>query len=161
MAPISHGERLARIPVAQGAPLETLERMTDMRLAPLTPILKALDGSWTGLVRPERMLRVLVLMLFFDLGDEALLCREIRARPSFRLFLHMKEGEPDVDPSELRYGVLRLLNNHNAREFLRDIAAAARASGLAGDARFSPSDEVLRRWTIDLPGAVPTEDERG
>lgn len=133
-----------------GDPLEALQQMTDRLLAPLVPMFVAMNGNWPIQIPPQRVLRSLVLMAFFDLADEKLLCREIRARSSFRRFLQMAqedEGPGAIEPARLLLGLDRLSRNQNAREFLRDIVAAARDSGLMSDETFSPSEALILRWT--------------
>jgi hypothetical protein len=136
-------------------PMGALERITDRRLSPLAPIFVAMSSTWTAGIGPERVLRSLVLMAFFDLGDETLLCREIRARSSFRRFLNMEREDPGgVDPIALRQGLDRLVNNQNTREFLGGVVTAARNAGLMADEAFTPSEALIRLWTAEPPGAA-------
>jgi transposase len=107
-------------------------------LAELSP---TFDAMYSPIGRPsippERMLKATLLMAFYTVRSERLLCEQLGYNLLFRRFLDMDMTEPGIDHSTLSRNRERLLKHDVAGEFFHAVVDVARNEHLLSDEHFS------------------------
>jgi transposase len=128
-------------------PLRSIRVMVDAALERLAPRWTALY-SHTGRpsVPPEKLLRALLLQVFYSIRSEALLMEQLDYNLLFRWFVGLNLDDPVWDPTTFTKNRDRLLEGDIAREFFAAIGAQARAQGLLSDEHFTVDGTLLEAW---------------
>jgi transposase len=134
-----------RVPVEH--PLRAIRKMVDVALERLSPQFAALY-SRTGRpsVAPEKLLRALLLQVFYSIRSEALLMEQLDYNLLFRWFVGLDMDDVVWDPTTFTKNRDRLLEGDIAREFFAAIGDQARAKGLLSDEHFTVDGTLLEAW---------------
>jgi transposase len=110
-------------------PLRRIKALADQALAGLSP---TFDQMYSKVGRPsippERLLKATLLMAFYSVRSERLLCEQLDYNLLFRWFLDMDMAEESIDHSTFSRNRERLLEHDVAAKFLAEIVAAARGA---------------------------------
>jgi transposase len=128
-------------------PLRAIRVMVDAALEQLGPRFAVLY-SHTGRpsVAPEKLLRALLLQVFYSVRSEALLMEQLDYNLLFRWFVGLDMDEPVWDATTFTKNRDRLLGGDIAREFFTAIQAHARSQGLLSDEHFTVDGTLLEAW---------------
>ena len=149
-------------------PLRPIRLMVDAALERLSPRLAALY-SHTGRpsVPPEKLLRALLLQVFYSVRSEALLMEQLDYNLLFRWFVGLDMDDAVWDATTFSKNRDRLLEGDIAHEFFAAIGEQARAKGLLSDEHFTVDGTLLEVWAshksfqrTDVP-PPPSDDDRG
>ena len=101
-----------------------------------------------NLSRPfiERPVMATLLMAFYTVRSERLLCEQLDYNLLFRWFLDMGLDEPSFDHSSFTRNRARLLEHDVAREFFGRIVAQAQNLGLMSDEHFTVDGTLIEAW---------------
>jgi len=128
---------------------------------PLRPIRKMVDDALSRMsddfdtlysrvgrpsIAPERLLRALLLQLFYGIRSERLLIEQLNYNLLFRWFVGLSMDDPVWDASTFSKNRDRLLAGDIAERFLREVIGYAREQGLISDEHFSVDGTLLAAW---------------
>ncbi len=128
-------------------PLRPIRVMVDAALEKLSPRFAALY-SHTGRpsVPPEKLLRALLLQVFYSVRSEALLMEQLDYNLLFRWFVGLSMDELVWDATTFTKNRDRLLEGDIAHEFFAAITEQARTRGLLSDEHFTVDGTLLEAW---------------
>ena len=128
-------------------PLRSIRAMVDVALEQLSPRFEALY-SHTGRpsVPPEKLLRALLLQVFYSVRSEALLMEQLDYNLLFRWFVGLNMDEGVWDATTFTKNRDRLLAGDIAQEFFTAIQDQARGHGLLSDEHFTVDGTLLEAW---------------
>jgi transposase len=128
-------------------PLRPIRAMVDAAFARLSPRFEALY-SHTGRpsVPPEKLLRALLLQVFYSVRSEALLMEQLDYNLLFRWFVGLNMDEAVWDATTFTKNRDRLLEGDIAQEFFTAVLDQARGHGLLSDEHFTVDGTLLEAW---------------
>jgi transposase len=128
-------------------PLRPIRAMVDAAFDRLSPRFEALY-SHTGRpsVAPEKLLRALLLQVFYSVRSEALLMEQLDYNLLFRWFVGLNIDEGVWDATTFTKNRDRLLDGDIAQEFFTAVIDQARAQGLLSDEHFTVDGTLLEAW---------------
>ena len=135
----------ARIP--QSHPLRPVRQMVDEALQELSKEFDALyaaDGRPS--IAPERLLRALLVQVFYSIRSERLLVEELDYNLLFRWFVGLSADEAVWERSTFSKNRDRLLEGEVAHKFFDQVLEQARTAGLVSDEHFSVDDTLIDAW---------------
>jgi transposase len=128
-------------------PLRRIKALADQALAALSP---TFDQMYSKVGRPsippERLLKATLLMAFYSVRSERLLCEQLDYNLLFRWFLDMDMAEESIDHSTFSRNRARLLEHAVAAKFLAEIVAMARGAKLMSDDHFTVDGTLIEAW---------------
>src|ERR1700756_3986136 len=128
-------------------PLRGVKELADAALGQLSPLF---DERYSLIGRPaippERLLKASLLLAFYTVRSERLLCEQLDYNLLFRWFLDMGLDEPSFDHSSFTRNRARLLEHDVAREFFGRIVAQAQNLGLMSDEHFTVDGTLIEAW---------------
>jgi transposase len=152
-----------RVPVSH--PLRSVRTMVD---AVLTALSSRFDQMYSDIGRPsiapEKLLRALLLQIFYSIRSERLLMEQLDYNLLFRWFVGLNVDEKVWDPTVYTKNRDRLLEGEVAGEFFQQVLAQARQAGLVSDEHFSVDGTLIEAWASQKSfrrkdqGAAPPED---
>ena len=128
---------------------------------PLRPVrtmvdeaLKALDGRFDEIygedgrksIPPERLLRALLLQMFYTIRSERMLMEQLEYNLLFRWFVGLSANEPVWHPTVFTKNRDRLLEGAVAEEFFSLIVNQARQKRLLSDEHFTVDGTLVEAW---------------
>ena len=126
---------------------------------PLRPIRRAVDEVLRSMARqfdklyaengrasipPERLLRALLLQVFYSIRSERMLMEQLHYNLLFRWFVGMEMDEPVWNHAVFRKNRERLLNQEVARMFFERVREQAR--GYMSDEHFTVDGTLIEAW---------------
>jgi transposase len=131
--------------VPQDHPLRRVREMVD-------EILRGMAKDFEGLyaktgrpsVPPERLLRAVLLQIFYSVRSERLLMEQMNYNLLFRWFVGLEMDEPVWNHAVFSKNRERLLNQEVAREFFRRVLAEAKPH--LSDEHFSVDGTLIEAW---------------
>jgi transposase len=126
---------------------------------PLRPIRKAVDEVLRAMSRefdrlyaetgrpsiaPERLLRALLLQVFYSIRSERMLMEQLNYNLLFRWFVGMETDEPVWNHAVFSKNRERLLNQEVARSFFTRVLA--QAQGYMSDEHFTVDGTLIEAW---------------
>jgi len=128
-------------------PLRPVRRMVDQALA-------GMDGAFAAMyavtgrpsIPPERLLRALLLQIFYSIRSEALLIEQLDYNLLFRWFVGLGIDEPVWDPSTFSKNRDRLIEAEVAQGFFDQVLTQAAAKDLLSDEHFSVDGTLITAW---------------
>jgi len=116
--------------------------------------LAGLDGAFATMyattgrpsIPPERLLRALLLQIFYSIRSEALLIEQLDYNLLFRWFVGLGIDDPVWDPSTFSKNRDRLIEAEVARGFFHRVLAQAAAKQLLSDEHFSVDGTLIEAW---------------
>ena len=131
--------------VPQDHPLRAIRKSVDEILRAMA---KNLDGMYASTGRPsvppERLLRAVLLQIFYSVRSERLLMEQLNYNLLFRWFVGLEMDEPVWNHAVFSKNRERLLNQEVAREFFRRVLAQAKAH--LSDEHFSVDGTLIEAW---------------
>jgi transposase len=116
-------------------------------------------------IAPEKLLRALLLQIFFTIRSERLLMEQLEYNLLFRWFVGLNMDEPVWDATVYSKNRDRLLAADVARKFFQLVLEQAQASDLVSDEHFTVDGTLLEACAslksfqkVDAEGAPPPED---
>jgi transposase len=131
--------------VPQDHPLRAIRKSVD-------EILRAMGKDFDGLyaktgrpsVPPERLLRAVLLQIFYSVRSERMLMEQLNYNLLFRWFVGLEMDEPVWNHAVFSKNRERLLNQEVAREFFRRVLAQAKAQ--LSDEHFTVDGTLIEAW---------------
>jgi len=145
-------------------PLRGVRRLVDAVLAGMS---KEFDGLYSKVGRPsippERLLRALLLQVFYSVRSERLLMEQLNYNLLFRWFVGLEIDDPVWNHAVFSKNRDRLLNQDLAQRFFAHVKE--QAAGLMSDEHFTVDGTLLEAWASvksyqrkDGKNAVPPDD---
>lgn len=131
--------------VPQDHPLRTIRKSVDEILRAMAKDFDSLYAK-TGRpsVPPERLLRAVLLQIFYSVRSERLLMEQMNYNLLFRWFVGLELDEPVWNHAVFSKNRERLLNQEVAREFFRRVLAQAKTH--LSDEHFSVDGTLIEAW---------------
>ena len=141
----SYGSLEERVPADH--PLRPIRTMVDEAL-------KALDGRFEEIynvdgrksIPPERLLRALLLQMFYSVRSERMLMEQLEYNLLFRWFVGLSANEPVWHPTVFTKNRDRLLEGAVAEEFFTLVVNQARQKRLLSDEHFTVDGTLVEAW---------------
>ena len=128
---------------------------------PLRPVRKTVDSVLAALssrfermystlgrpsIAPEKLLRALLLQIFYSIRSERLLIEQLNYNLLFRWFVGLNVDEAVWDPTVYSKNRERLLEGDVAQEFFQRVLEQARTADLVSDEHFSVDGTLIEAW---------------
>jgi transposase len=128
-------------------PLRMIRKMTDEALQGMTSRFAGLY-SQTGRpsIAPEKLLRALLLQVFYSVRSERLLMDQLNYNLLFRWFVGLSMDEPVWAPTVFSKNRQRLLDGDIAQVFFGMVVEQARDRGLLSSEHFTVDGTLLEAW---------------
>jgi len=141
----SYGSLEERVPADH--PLRPIRAMVDEAL-------KSLDGRFEEIygedgrrsIPPERLLRALLLQMFYTIRSERMLMEQLEYNLLFRWFVGLSANEPVWHPTVFTKNRDRLLEGAVAEEFFSIVVNQARGKRLLSDDHFTVDGTLIEAW---------------
>jgi transposase len=126
-------------------PLRGVRKLVDAVLAEMS---KDFEGLYSKVGRPsippERLLRALLLQVFYSVRSERLLMEQLNYNLLFRWFVGLGIDDPVWNHAVFSTNRDRLLNQDLAQRFFAHVKA--QATGLMSDAHFTVDGTLIEAW---------------
>jgi transposase len=133
--------------VPKGHPLRQIKPIADQALAELSPVFDAMySGIGRPSIPPERLLKATLLMAFYTVRSERMLCEQLEYNLLFRWFLDMDMTEPAIDHTTFSRNRERLLSHDVAGRFFAVVVDQARRAKLLSSEHFSVDGTLIEAW---------------
>lgn len=133
--------------VPQDHPLRPVRRLVDEALRAMHQDFEPLYANrGRRSIAPERLLRALLLQVFYSIRSERLLIEQLDYNLLFRWFVGMRADEPVWDHSTFSKNRDRLLGGDIARRIFERVLEQANAAGLTSDEHFSVDGTLIDAW---------------
>lgn len=128
-------------------PLRPVREMVDTALSELCGQFESMYSD-TGRrsIPPEKLLRALLLQIFYSIRSERLLCEQLNYNLLFRWFVGLSMDDPVWDHSSFSKNRDRLLESDIARGFFDAILSQAEARDLTSDEHFTVDGTLIEAW---------------
>src|SRR3954471_18934093 len=135
----------ARVP--SDHPLRTIRRMTDEALEAMADRFSVLYPRFgRPSVAPEKLLRALLLQVFFSVRSERMLMEQLNYNLLFRWFVGLSMDEPVWDATVFSKNRQRLLDGDVAQTFFAMVVQQARERDLLSNEHFTVDGTLLEAW---------------
>ncbi len=128
-------------------PLRPIREMTNAVLARLS---ERFDELYARVGRPsippERLLRALLLQLFYSIRSERLLMEQLEYNLLFRWFVGLSMDDAVWAATVYSKNRKRLLEGNVAREFFAEVVELARQQALLSDEHFTVDGTLIEAW---------------
>lgn len=128
-------------------PLRMVRRMTDEALRELSHEFASLYSPLgRRSIAPEKLLRALLLQVFFSVRSERLLMEQLNYNLLFRWFVGLNLDEAVWDATVFSKNRQRLLDGNIAQAFLGKVVEQASKQGLLSSEHFTVDGTLLEAW---------------
>ena len=142
---VSYVSLNARIPNTH--PLRAVREMVDAALARMSKDFEAIYANeGRPSIAPERLLRALLLQVFYSVRSERLLCEQLDYNLLFPWFVGLSGDEPVWNHSTFSKNRDRLLEADIARTFFAEVYRQAQDAALTSDEHFSVDSTLINAW---------------
>ena len=153
-----------RIPSSH--PLRPIRTMVDAVLAKLSSRFERMYSAFgRPSIAPEKLLRALLLQIFYSVRSERLLMEQLNYNLLFRWFVGLNADEAVWDATVYTKNRERLLQGNVAEEFFVQVLEQARGAALLSDEHFSVDGTLIEAWASqksfrlkDQGPSAPTDD---
>ncbi len=133
--------------VPQDHPLRAIRQMTDRILNQLSAEFSAMYSEiGRPSIPPERLLRALLLQIFYTIRSERMLMEQLDYNLLFRWFVGLNMDEPVWDATVFSKNRDRLLEADVAKLLFQLVLQEAKASELVSDEHFTVDGTLLEAW---------------
>lgn len=134
--------------VPQTHPLRQIKPLADKLLEQLSPLFDTMyeDGRGRNSIPPEQILKASLLMGFYSIRSERMMCERLDYDLLFRWFLDMNLDEESFDHSNFTRFRERALGHDVAGYFFRAVVDHARAAQLMSSDHFSVDGTLIEAW---------------
>ena len=133
--------------VPKDHPLRPIREMVDAALKELSP---RFDEMYSRVGRPsippEKLLRALLLQVFYTIRSERLLMEQLDYNLLFRWFVGLEMDDAVWDPTVFSKNRERLLEAEIAQAFFKEVLALAREKKLLSDEHFTVDGTMVEAW---------------
>ena len=145
--------------VPQDHPLRTIREMVDGILREMSPRFARLySNRGRPSIAPERLLRALLLQVFYSIRSERMLMEQLDYNLLFRWFVGMEMDEEVWDHAVFSKNRERLLNQEVAEAFFRRVLK--RAQPYLSDEHFTADGTLIEAWASHK-SFRPKDDSKG
>jgi transposase len=135
----------SRIP--EDHPLREIRRLTDAALAALSLDFEvAYSPLGRPSIAPEKLIRALLLQVFYTVRSERLLMEQLDYNLLFRWFVGLSADEPVWVPTVFTHNRDRLLKAEIVHRLFAEVLAQAKAANLTSDEHFSVDGTLIEAW---------------
>lgn len=128
-------------------PLRSIRQMTEQALRQLDPALgKLYSKLGRASIAPEKLLRALLLQVFFSVRSERMLMEQLNYNLLFRWFVGLSMDEAVWDATVFSKNRQRLLDGDIAQAFFAVVIEQARSRGLLSSEHFTVDGTLLEAW---------------
>ncbi len=128
-------------------PLRRLRGMVDTALKEMSPQFAGLYSRYgRPSIAPEKLLRALLLQVFYSVRSERLLMEQLGYNLLFRWFVGLSMDDEVWDVTVFTKNRERLLAGEIADEFFEQVVKQARAAGLLSDEHFTVDGTLIEAW---------------
>ena len=128
-------------------PLREIRRLTDEAL---TALASDFEAAYSTLGRPsiapEKLIRALLLQVFYTVRSERLLMEQLDYNLLFRWFVGLGVDEPVWVPTVFTHNRERLLEAEIVHRLFAEVLARAQGAGLTSDEHFSVDGTLIEAW---------------
>lgn len=147
--------------VPENHPIRPIKALVDEALRKMSPTFDAMYAEvGRPSIPPERLVKGMLLMAFFSVRSERLLCEQIRYNMLFRWFLDMDMTETPFDHSVFSKNRDRLLEYDVARKLFEQVVAEARTRHLLSSDHFTVDGTLIEAWA-SVKSFRPKDDDKG
>lgn len=133
--------------VPQDHPLRGLRAMVDAALKGMSPQFAVLYSRYgRPSIAPEKLLRALLLQMFYSVRSERLLMEQLGYNLLFRWFVGLNMDDEVWDVTVFTKNRERLLAGEIADEFFEQVVQQARTAGLLSDEHFTVDGTLIEAW---------------
>lgn len=133
--------------VPQDHPLREIRRLTDEALGKLSGRFSELYSRLgRRSIAPEKLLRALLLQVFYSVRSERLLMEELNYNLLFRWFVGLSMDDSVWDATVFSKNRDRLLDGDIAQAFFEMVLEQARTKGLLSNEHFTVDGTLLEAW---------------
>lgn len=133
--------------VPKDHPLRPIREKVDAALKELSPRFEAIYSRvGRPSIPPEKLLRALLLQVFYTIRSERLLMEQLDYNLLFRWFVGLEMDDAVWDPTVFTKNRQRLLDGEIAQEFFNKVLSQARAKRLLSDEHFSVDGTLIEAW---------------
>jgi transposase len=133
--------------VPKDHPLRVIREMVEAALKELSPRFEALYSRvGRPSIPPEKLLRALLLQVFYTIRSERLLMEQLDYNLLFRWFVGLEMDDAVWDATVFTKNRQRLLEGEIAEEFFNKVLSQARAKKLLSDEHFSVDGTLIEAW---------------
>ena len=133
--------------VPKGHPLRPMRQLVDAALEKLSP---RFDEMYSRVGRPsippEKLLRALLLQVFYTIRSERLLMEQLDYNLLFRWFVGLEMDDAVWDPTVFSKNRERLLEAEIAQAFFKEVLALALEKKLLSDEHFTVDGTMVEAW---------------
>jgi transposase len=133
--------------VPKDHPLRQIRVLCDIALKALS---REFDEMYSDIGRPsiapEKLLRALLLQIFYTIRSERMLMEQLNYNLLFRWFVGLNMDEGVWDPTVYSKNRERMLKADMARLFFQAVVQEARGEGLLSDEHFSVDGTLIEAW---------------
>ena len=141
----SYGSLEERVPADH--PLRAVRVMVDEALQQMSGRFDEIYGEeGRRSIPPERLLRALLLQMFYSIRSERMLMEQLAYNLLFRWFVGLSANEPVWHPTVFTKNRDRLLEGAVAEEFFSQIVVQARRKRLLSDEHFTVDGTLVEGW---------------
>lgn len=151
----SHDEQRASIwttltpedAVPSDHPLRPIRAMVNGILSELSPeFSKLYSRRGRPSIAPEKLLRALLLQMFFSVRSEPMLLEQLRYNLLFRWFVGLSMDDPVWDVSTFSKNRQRFLSGEISQKFFAAVVERARAENMLSDEHFTVDGTLIEAW---------------
>ncbi len=151
--------------VPSGHPLRPIRTMVNAILDELSPDFSKLYARrGRPSIAPEKLLRALLLQVFFSIRSEPMLIEQLRYNLLFRWFVGLSMDDKIWDVSTFSKNRQRFLGGEISQKFFAAVVDRARASSLLSDEHFTVDGTLIEAWASHKsfkPKANSDDDDSG
>ena len=103
-------------------------------------------ASGRGSIAPEKLIRALLLQVFYSIRSERQLCEQLRYNLLFRWFVGLALDDPIWDHSTFSKNRDRLLEHQVVESFFAEVLRLADSRGLVSKEHFSVDGTLIQAW---------------
>lgn len=128
-------------------PLRPIRTMVNEILAELSPEFSKLYAKrGRPSVAPEKLLRALLLQIFFSVRSEPMLLEQLRYNLLFKWFVGLGMDDPVWDVSTFSKNRSRFLEGEISEKFFSRVVARAGAANMLSDEHFTVDGTLIEAW---------------
>ena len=150
-------------------PLRPIRKLVNEALEKLNGLFnKNYADTGRSSIAPEKLMRALLLQVFYSVRSERQICEQLRYNLLFRWFVGLAIDDPIWDHSVFSKNRDRLLDNEVVERFFSEIMKAADAKGWLSKEHFSVDGTLIQAWASqksfqkkDGGGGAESGDDRG
>jgi len=141
-------------------PLRPVRAMVNEILSELSPeFSKLYSRRGRPSIAPEKLLRALLLQMFFSIRSEPMLLEQLRYNLLFRWFVGLSMDDRIWDVSSFSKNRRRFLEGEISHKFFAAVVERARAGDLLSDEHFTVDGTLIEAWASHKSFKPKSEDD--